>query len=160
MENKIEYPYIPEGREIKYVSLDNEFIQEAKKVSEESGCAKQATGAVVVKEGKIIGKGSNAGKRVEECPRGDSPTGTNYGPCKDVCEQKGHAEVTSVEDAITSGNETKGADLYLYGHWWCCKPCWDKMIGAGIKDVYLLENSQNIFNPENKIKEVREKMMK
>lgn len=43
-------------------------------------------------------------------------------------------------------------DLYLWGHWWFCEPCWNAMIEAGIRDVYLLENSEVLFNkahPEN-----------
>ena len=41
-------------------------------------------------------------------------------------------------------------DLYLWGHWWCCEDCWNAMIHAGVKDVYLLEGSDVLFNP-NKV---------
>lgn len=146
--NGIQYPYLPEGKAIKYVGLDNEFMKAARDNLDHRGCVKHPTSAVVVKDGKIIGQGTNAGKHVEICPRWGSPTGTNYGPCKDVCEQEGHAEVTSIGEAVNNGYDTVGADLYLYGHWWCCKPCWDAMIEAGIKDVYLLEKSWELFNPD------------
>ncbi|MDO9231070.1 MAG: deaminase [bacterium] len=146
--NKIEYPYIPKGKEILYVGEDNEFMQEAKRISKETGCAKQATGAVIVREGNVIGKGTNAGERVTECPRWGSKTGENYGPCKEICKQEAHSEVASIDDAIKKGENTKDADLYLHGHWWCCENCWNKIIDAGIKNVYLLENSENLFNPE------------
>jgi hypothetical protein len=36
-------------------------------------------------------------------------------------------------------------DLYLWGHWWCCKLCWDKMIEVGIKNVYLMEGVDKLF---------------
>jgi len=146
---KIEYPYLPEGKIIKYVAADNPFMAEAEKMSSSTGCAKQATGAVIVKEGKIIGRGCNAGKKVEICPRivNNSKTGEDYHYCKEICEQTGHSEVTSVHDAKINRQDTNGADLYLYGHWWCCKNCWDTMIEAGIKDVYLLEDSYKKFNP-------------
>lgn len=144
----IKYPYIPEGRKIEYVDLNNEFMFSAKENLDHEGCVKQPTSAVVVKSGKIIGKGSNASVSVEVCPRWGSPTGTNYEPCKEVCHQVGHAEVTSIEDAKRNGCDTKDADLYLYGHWWCCKPCWDVMTMAGIRNVYLLVGSWNLFNPE------------
>ena len=147
MEN-IEYPYIPEGREIKYVSSNNEFMVRARELSLTSGCAKHPTAAAVVKEGIIIGIGSNAAKRMESCARWGSPTGQNYESCKDICHQEGHSEVTSVDDAIKKGHNTKDADLYLYGHWWCCESCWNKMKEAGIRNVYLLEESWLIFNPE------------
>jgi dCTP deaminase len=145
---KVKYPYIPKGKEILYIGEDNVFMQEAKKILDKSGCVKHPTAAVVVKEEKIIGRGSNSGKKVLECPRWDSKTGTNYGPCKEICEQDGHSEVTSINDAIKNGEETRGADLYLYGHWWCCENCWNKITESEIRNVYLLENSENLFNPE------------
>lgn len=148
---QITYPYLPEGREIKYVGPDNGFMQAAKAVWERSSCVKHPTGAVIVKNDQIIGQGSNAGIRVSECPRWGSATGTNYEPCKEVCKQEGHSEVTSVKNAKDQGHETQGADLYLYGHWWCCENCWNTMIGAGIKNVYLLEGSWDMFNPDKNI---------
>jgi deoxycytidylate deaminase len=146
--NRIVYPYLPEGKSIKYVNLDNEFMKAAHENLDHQGCVKHPTSAVVVKNGKIIGQGTNAGKYVEVCPRWGSPTGKNYGPCKKVCKQDGHAEVTSVANAKKSGHETHGADLYLYGHWWCCEKCWNVMIEAGIENVYLLDKSWKLFNPE------------
>ncbi len=144
----IKYPHIPSGRKIKYVSLSNEFMARAREICLSSGCIKQPTGAVVVKEGIIIGTGSNAGIKNEFCPRWGSLTGQNYGPCKDVCFQEGHAEIMAIADAEKNGYNIEGADIYLYGHWWCCENCWNAMTGAGIKDVYLLEKSWVLFNPE------------
>jgi len=140
-------PYIAPGRKIKYVPISNKWMQKAKKASEKSGCAKQPTGAVIVKEGKIIGKGTNAGKKVKVCPRVEQgyKTGGGYHLCKKICKQIGHSEVTSILDANKKGNDTIDADLYLYGHWWCCKNCWDNMIKAGIKNVYLLNNAEELF---------------
>lgn len=146
--NNISYPYIPAHREIKYAGEDNEFITEAKKIWHNKGCVKQKTAAVVVKDGKIIGRGSNAGKTINVCPRvlKGSKTGEDYHYCKNVCEQEGHSEVTSIKNARDNGQDTSGADLYLYGHWWCCKNCWDTMIEAGIKNVYLVEGAEEKFN--------------
>ncbi len=142
-----QYPYLPEGRTILYVSKNNPFILEAEKIAGKTGCVKQATGAVVVKDGKIIGRGCNAGKRVEICPRVErgSKTGEDYHFCKELCLQEGHGEVTSIKDAKQKGHDTTDADLYLYGHWWCCKNCWDTMIAAGINNVYLLEGATEKF---------------
>lgn len=145
---EIKYPYLPQGQRIYYVSERNGFMQAAKNLCDTSGCIKQPTGAVIVKGSKIIGRGSNAGKRVEECPRWGSPTGTNYGPCKDVCQQEGHAEVMAIKDAEAKDKDTHEADLYLYGHWWCCENCWNHILAAGIKRVILLEKSEELFNPE------------
>ncbi len=148
MKKKIKYPYLPKGREILHVSSDNPFILAAKKAAEHKGCAKQTTGAVIVKDGKIVAVGSNAGIRINICPRvlRGSKTGTDYHFCKDVCKQKGHAEQTACLDAKEKKLDVKGSDLYLWGHWWCCEPCWNAMIEAGIKNVYLEEGAEEKFN--------------
>ena len=142
---KIEYPYIPKNQVIQYVSLNNPFMQAAKEMADKSGCVKQPTGAVIVLNIQIIGRGSNAGKKQNVCPHWDSPTGENYGPCKNICRQNGHAETEAI---LSSKYLTKDANLYLYGHWWCCRPCWEAIIKAGIRNVYLLKNSHKLFNPE------------
>ena len=41
---EIKYPFIPEGKTILYVTLDNEFMQAAKEICEQFGCVKQPTG--------------------------------------------------------------------------------------------------------------------
>lgn len=145
---EISYPYLPENREILYVPECNQFIQAAKSELQNSGCVKHPTGAVIVKGGIIIGRGSNAGIKVNECPRWNSPTGKDYEHCKIICKQTGHAEVTAIQNAISEGYNTAGADLYLFGHWWCCKNCWDRIMQAKIKNVYLLYNSWDLFNPD------------
>lgn len=145
---KIKYPYLPKDKKILYVPPDNEFMREAKKITESSGCVKRPTGAVIIRGGKIIGRGANSGKKVKECPRHDSPTGENYGPCKKICKQERHAKITAIKNAKSNEYDTTDADLYLYGHWWCCENCWNKIIKAGIKNVYLLDKSWEIFNPE------------
>lgn len=150
MKEKTKLPFLPEGKEILYVGSDNEFMIQAKNACQESGCVKQPTGAVIVKNGKIISTGANAGKVVKECPRWGSPTGENYSPCKDICQQTGHAEANAIKEMMEnySESEYENADLYLYGHWWCCEKCWKEMEKGKIKNVYLLENSENLFNPE------------
>ena len=141
----IPYPYLPKGREIKFVEEDNQYILMAKEISIQSGCIKQPTGSVVVKDGKVIGKGTNAGRKVEKCPRVEkgSKTGEDYYLCKEICLQEGHAEAQAIKNAQ---GDTNGADLYLYGHWWCCRDCWEKIIKAGIKNVYLIKGAYEKFN--------------
>ncbi|MFA6963809.1 MAG: deaminase [Patescibacteria group bacterium] len=144
---KINCPYLPEGREIKYVAVDNPFILAAKKATEKTGCRKQPTGAVLVKNGKVLMTSTNAGKLVEVCPRvvAKSKTGTDYHLCKEICEQEGHSELLVVNKAIEAGIDTEGADVYLWGHWWCCQPCWEAMIRGKIRDVHLPEGATEMF---------------
>ncbi len=141
------FPYLPEGREILYVDSANKFMKEAAELLKSSGCVKQPTAAVVVKNGKIIGRGANAGKKIDVCPRAilKCPTGEGYELCKSVCEQEGHAEVMAINDALAKGEDLAGADMYLDGHWWVCKPCWDEIIRAGIKNVYLRSDSAELY---------------
>lgn len=156
------YPYLPDGRTIQYVNEDNIFMSEAfKETREHSTDDKQPTGAVIVKDGKIIGRGSNQTalqnptlKKFHEngwCVRKllNIQTGEKYWLCPGCSGYDLHAEAQAIGNARKQKNDPTGADLYLWGHWWCCKPCWDKMIEAGIKDVYLLTGSEVYFNRSN-----------
>lgn len=158
---EIKYPYIPEGRDILYVPADNPFMLEAINIrNAESTDGQHPTGAVVVKDGMIIGRVANqAGfkhpKLIDLHAKGwcvrrklNVKSGTKYWLCPGCATHSNHAESGAVRDAISKAGikATQGADLYLYGHWWCCKPCWDTMIAAGIKNVYLLDGSWEIFN--------------
>lgn len=163
----IKYPYLPSDRTILFVSLDNPFMQLAKKICEErSTDTNHGTGAVVVKDGRVIGEWANQSalhnpKLIKLHKNGwclrkilKIKTGTNYWLCPGCASAKHHSETGSVRDAIKKGNNPAGADLYLYGHWWCCEPCWNYMIKHGIKNVYLLENSHTIFTRETRLKNI------
>ena len=157
---KITYPYLPEGREILYVPDDNSFMAQAKSVCHTMGTEKQhPTGAVVVKNGQILGQAANMAGYTHAflnnwhkkwmCVRRwfKIPSGQKYWMCPGCATNKNHAETRSVLEAIrVHGKEAvKDADVYLFGHWWCCKPCWDAMIEGGIKNVYLPESAKTGF---------------
>jgi len=156
----IKYPYMPAGRTVLYVPADNPFIVEAKEFARQNNTIRHVGAALVVKDGRIIGRGSaGAGYHGELDPttgkeRGctrekmNVPTGTGYELCEG-CAYKYHSEALAIADAKNNGGDTQGADLYLWGHWWCCEPCWNAMKEAGIKDVYLLEGSERLFNKEH-----------
>jgi len=151
------YPYIPEGREIFYVPESNQFMARAKQVRNEySTDPNHPTGAVVVVSGVIIGEAANQASLRNAWARNlhkkvclrrlfHIKTGEKYWVCPGCAQPRNHAEWGAVRDAQKKGNTTQGADLYLYGHWWCCKPCWDAMIAGGISKVYLLEESTSLF---------------
>jgi deoxycytidylate deaminase len=160
-EKKIEYPYIPENGEILYVPIDNEFMREAEYLrNNKSTDLYFPTGAVVVKNGEIIGKGANQSllrtkwlinvHKKWGCIRRwlNVPSGQKYWMCPGCSPSKQHAETRAVNNALKKGG-IDGADLYLFGHWWCCKSCWGAMLNAGIKSVYLLENSEILFDKNN-----------
>ncbi len=149
----INYPYLPEGREIFYVPARNFFMKLAKTTARKESLDKTMPGAaVIVKNGRILGKGANGSDYHEKhgCERVHlgCKSGEGYELCEG-CSPKNHSEPTAIKNARERGNNTEGADLYLWGHWWFCKDCWDAMIEAGIKNVYLLEGSEILFNKEN-----------
>lgn len=76
-----------------------------------------AVGAVIVKDGKIIGEGG---------------TGA-YG-----CD---HAEVTAIKDACSKGHDTEGAEIYVSlepcSHYGKTPPCTEAIVNYGIRKVYI-----------------------
>lgn len=155
---EVQYPYIPIGRIIRYVDSHNTFILEARRYAQKHSLDDAVkTGSVVVKNGEIIGRGANGSSYHTEhgCERvkRNIPTGHGYELCEG-CHPKNHSEPRAISNARTSGCDTVGADLYLWGHWWCCEPCWSAIIEAGIENVHLLEGSEKLFNkahPDNVI---------
>lgn len=147
------YPYLPEGHNILYVPGNNPFMQEAKEYSRvHSLDRKVPTGAVVVGGGVVIGRGANGSDyhQSHECERVKRgiPTGQGYELCEG-CHPKNHSEPRAIADALSQGHETEGADLYLWGHWWACEPCWKAIMSAGISRVYLQEGSERLYNREH-----------
>lgn len=151
---KIKYPYLPEGREFLYVPLENMWMEMAREFAQENSLDKVMPGsAVIVKEGEFLGIGANGSEyhEINECERikQGAKSGEGYELCEG-CHPKNHSEPSAILDVKETGNGDKiaGADLYLWGHWWCCESCWGEMIKAGIKNVYLLEGSEVLFNKE------------
>jgi deoxycytidylate deaminase len=149
----IKYPYLPEGRTILYVPADNPYMIEARDYAMEHSLDDTVkTGSVIVKNGMIIACGANGSDYHEKygCERvkRNIPTGQGYELCEG-CSPKNHSERRAVFEAMKEGYDAQGADLYLWGHWWCCKDCWDAMIEAGIRNVYLQEGSDALFNKEH-----------
>ena len=158
----IPQPYLPEGRSIKYVSAQDRFIRAAEDACRSLSTDRyHPTGAVLVKDGEVIFRAANqAAIRNEKlaelhrqgyCVRKffKIPTGRKYWLCPGCSPSRIHAETLVVKNAHRKGVVTSGADVYLWGHWWCCEPCWNAMIKAGVKDVYLLEGSEHFFNRSN-----------
>ncbi|HYF96458.1 MAG TPA: deaminase [Patescibacteria group bacterium] len=155
---KVEYPYIhPEGS-IDYVRLDNKYMANAKKVAKEHSLDEaMPTGSVIIKDGRMIGYGANGSdyhkNNICERVRLNIPTGQGYDLCEG-CHHKNHSEVSAIRQAKVDGNakDLSGAALYLWGHWWCCEPCWSAMIENGISKIFLLKDSEVLFNkahPDN-----------
>jgi len=156
----IKYPYLPEGVEVLYTPLSG-FMEEAKRIAMETSTDMlQPTGAIVVKDGVIVGCGANQTplptKFLREqhkngwCVRKQLgvASGTKYWMCPGCSKAHHHGEQRAIRDALKTEKDLTGGEIYLWGHWWACKPCWDMMLSAGIKKLYLLDNSEILFNPK------------
>lgn len=150
--SEISYPFMPPDRSFRFVSVHDVFMKEAKLAYEEqAGDRLFPIGAVLVKDGRVLaraGNGFNKGaQQIHVCPRivQECPSGTGYDLCN-LHDSPGHAEAMLMQVATEQGIDPSGGDVYLYGHWWCCQPCWGAMIEQGIRDVYLLENAHEEFD--------------
>ncbi len=142
-------PYLPEGKKILYAEHDHEFMKAAKLAAESLSLDPgHKIGSVIVKEGAIIGRGGNGSKFHQNigCIRKmlHVPTGKGYWLCPG-CQTHHHSEQTALKDVRKNGHNPEGADIYLWGHWWCCQSCWGKMIEAGINNVYLAKDAEKLF---------------
>ncbi len=152
MEQTIKYPYLPSAKAINYVPADNQFMLAAEAAASASLDAAVPTGAAVVKDSRVIGLGTNGSPyhKTHACRRVELgiPTGQGYELCEG-CHPKNHSESKALAAAEAGGEDARGADMYLWGHWWCCQPCWEAMTSAGVAQVYLLEKSEVLFNKSN-----------
>lgn len=162
-EKKIEYPYLPEGRTIEYCSKDYPAMLAAKKVAVEKSLDENVpTGSAIEVNNEIIGLGANGSNYHKEngCERikRGIPTGQGYELCEG-CHPKNHSERKAINSVPEDKKSLlKNATLYLWGHWWCCKDCWDAIIESGISRVVLQEDSEKDFNkddPHNVIGETK-----
>lgn len=151
MEN-INYPYMPPDRHIRYTSIDDPFMTLAGKAREEcAGDPLYPVGIVLVKDGAVIARAGNGFNRgpgqVHVCPRIvlECPSGTGYDLCP-LHDAPGHSERMVLEEAARLGLDVQGADAYMFGHWWACEPCWIGLIEAGIRDLYVVDDSHERFS--------------
>jgi len=112
------------------------FIQKYNFTIAKNRCAKQVVIAVLIAEDgeKFIGTNS-CNTPQQECPRKAMASGEGYRLCRDICNQKSHAEVSALDKA---GYKSFGATIFLYGHNYCCDNCISKMKEAGIKEVIII----------------------
>jgi len=144
------YPYLPPGRSFLFVSATVPYMTEAREHAHAHSLdVHMPTGAVIVRDGKVVAHGANGSDyhKTHGCERVRQgiPTGQSYELCEG-CHPKNHSEARAILNAKACAVNTNGADLYLWGHWWACEPCWNAMIEGGIKNVYLQEGSEELFN--------------
>lgn len=122
-------------------------MREAYKEACKSGCESRQIGAVIVKKGIVIARGYNGrDRKPAPCPRvlQGLPSGYGYELCQHCIEKK-HVEADAIRNARLEGVDTAGGEIYIFGHWWACEPCWEKIRAAGIKKIYLVQGAVEMF---------------
>ena len=106
----------------------NKFMETAKNLSEENLKTNQGGpfGACIVKDGKIIGKGSN------HVLKDNDPTA--------------HAEVVAIRDACKNINSYDLSGCELYTTCYPCPMCIAATIWANVKKVYYGNNKEDAAN--------------
>ncbi len=64
------------------------------------------------------------------------------------CHTDSHAEANLTKAAKEKNIDLAGSDIYMFGHFWCCKPCWEKMLRVGVREVYIVENAEKFADKE------------
>ena len=137
----------------KFVGMGNIYMQEAmntaKELSWDTGNETSTpVGAVFVIDNKIILRTSNGSDyhKNNGCERKKlGIVGKDYELCPG-CSYKVHCEAKAVNEAKKMGIDLKGSDMYMFGHFWCCKPCCDALETVGVNNYYLLENAWDLFD--------------
>lgn len=106
----------------------NEYMKIAKELSEKNLITNDGGpfGACVVKDGKIIGKGSN------QVLRKNDPTA--------------HAEITAIRDACQNINSYDLSECELYTSCYPCPMCLSAIIWSNIKKVYYGNTKEDADN--------------
>ena len=109
------------------------YIGIAEKISEAGTCKRMKTGAVIVKDGCIIGTGYNgSAKGDKHCF--EHGCDMEHGHCVRCV----HAEVNAIINAARSGTSTVEAKMYCTHR--PCHRCIKHIINSGISTVYYLND--------------------
>lgn len=122
-------------------SLDSFYLNIAKDYSTRSTCDKEAVGAVLVKNGRLIAAGYNGAPiGLPHCDEYHPPHLESHGHCQTAL----HAEESILLFCARYGVSTEGATLYLTH--FPCRKCTQKIIQAGIKNVRYSEEYKSADN--------------
>ncbi|MFH1840128.1 MAG: cytidine/deoxycytidylate deaminase family protein [Nanoarchaeota archaeon] len=127
-------------------SFDEIFMKMTLLIRERSTCIVRKTGAVLVKNNKVLAVGYNG-----------SPAGTKHCTDHGICKRREagldpgeyrdelcrvvHAEENVLLQAAKFGVSTDGATVYCY--YFPCTMCSKSMINAGIKEIVFAEDYPN-----------------
>lgn len=162
-----------------YIDSSNKFMLLAKLAAlEESLTPVFPIGIVIVKNNKIIAKGANGNgyhekhlnskfhkkgckrryksQKLEEAGKPKLLSGEGFELCPG-CNYDCHAEIRTI-NKIRDKSILKNSSVYMYGHWWSCSECWQKMKNVGIKKVYvvkLFKDKKNLIAWRNEFDKIK-----
>ncbi len=123
-------------------SWDEYFLDIAKAIAKRSTCYSGQTGAVLVRDKRILTTGYNGSTiGAPHCTDdGCLMKLTTYGDGepKERCVRTIHAELNAIIQAALHGVSTKGATLY--GIYKPCSQCMKAIVNAGIKRIVVVNN--------------------
>ena len=131
-------------------------------VSLRSTCVRRKVGAIIVKNDRILSTGYNGSPSglpncIDDCNRcyrskHNIPSGQMLDLCFAV-----HAEQNAIMNALKTGEDLKGAVLYV--NTFPCSTCFKLAIQSGIKEIYYVDEYENEFT-KNMAKEAGVKLIK
>lgn len=152
--------YLPEGADVFYVDIDNNFMAQAKAMARLSNEKQQPVGAVIVSNGQVITSAFNNNPLTnlflinlhkKYCIRHllKIPTGKHYWICPGCARKKNHAEFKASKKFLEKDITNRPIDLYMWGHWACCDACCASMQKIPINNIYLFKDCEKLFNPKD-----------
>ncbi len=115
-EGHTQEPFLDEEINLFYLPKDHSAFEILHSLTRNVGCLKQETRSLLLKNDIILGVGSNAGKKLDHCPRvkNNCRTGEGYHYCRDKngCNQIEHAEIMAIYDTLEK-HAPSSAPLFL-----------------------------------------------
>jgi deoxycytidylate deaminase len=152
-------PFLDGTLKLFYTPLRDEYMGIAWLEAKHNSTDKNhPTGAVIVVNGEIISQLPNKAGYTNRimiwlhqnvfCMRRflRVKSGTRYDLCRGCATTENHAESRASTRVLELHPEgLTDATLFLWGHYWCCEGCCNRMIQAGIKNVVLRDDARRHF---------------
>lgn len=133
------------------LSREEYYMNIAVQTSLRSTCIRRKVGAIIVKDDRILSTGYNGAPSgipncCDDCKRcyrsaHNIPSGQMLDMCYAV-----HAEQNAIMNALKTGEDLKGAALYV--NTYPCVTCFKLTVQAGIKEVYYIDEYENEFTKQ------------
>jgi dCMP deaminase len=140
-----------EVKDMSRLSREEYYMNIAVQTSLRSTCIRRKVGAIIVKDDRILSTGYNGAPSgipncCDDCKRcyrsaHNIPSGQMLDMCYAV-----HAEQNAIMNALKTGEDLKGAALYV--NTYPCVTCFKLTVQAGIKEVYYIDEYENEFTKQ------------